>query len=105
MKSRAAVLISFAGMISGPAAPRAQPQSAFRIVPAAEQILDNHCSSCHGEDSQKGDVRFDKLGAMVLAERLALLNRMQEQTYLGQMPPKSRKSQPTEAERKALLQQ
>ena len=40
---------------------------------------------------------------MPLAERLALLNRMQEQAFLGFMPPKNRKSQPTAAERKALL--
>ncbi len=105
MKKLASVLISLAAVIGGRAyAQAAQPQAAFRIAPAAEHLLESHCSSCHGEDSQKGDVRFDKLGAMPLAERLALLNRMQEQAYLGFMPPKSRKSQPTAAERKALLE-
>ena len=83
---------------------RAQQPAAFRIAPTAATLLDSHCASCHGEDSQKGDVRFDLLGAMPLAERLALLNRMQEQAFLGQMPPKSRKSQPTAAERKALVE-
>lgn len=96
------VLILLAAAIGGRA--QAQPQSAHHVSPAAEALLDKHCSSCHGEDSQRGDVRFDHLGAMPLAERLALLNRMQEQTYLGFMPPKSRKSQPTAAERKALLE-
>jgi mono/diheme cytochrome c family protein len=81
-----------------------QPQVAFRIPPATEALLDNYCSSCHGEDSQKGDVRFDQLAALPLGERLALLNRMQEQTFLGHMPPKSRKTQPTAAERNALVQ-
>ncbi|MFN0074968.1 MAG: DUF1588 domain-containing protein [Prosthecobacter sp.] len=95
--------MSLAAVIGGRAyAQAAQPQAALRIAPA-EQLLESHCSSCHGEDSQKGDVRFDKLGALPLAERLALMNRMQEQAYLGFMPPKSRKSQPTAAERKALL--
>ena len=82
----------------------AQAQTpAFRIPSAVEALLDNHCASCHDEDTQKGDVRLDRLGALSLAERLALLNRMQEQTSLGQMPPKDRKSQPTAAERKALV--
>ena len=94
------VLILLAAAIGG----RAQAQSAHHVSPAAKALLDNYCSSCHGEDSQKGDVRFDHLGSMPLAERLALLNRMQEQTYLGFMPPKSRKSQPTAAERQALLE-
>lgn len=104
MKSITAAFVCLAAVIFGAARLHAQAQSAFRIAPAAEQLLVNHCSSCHGADSQKGDVRFDKLGAMPLAERLALLNRMQEQTFIGQMPPKSRKSQPTAAERKALLE-
>ena len=77
--------------------------SSFSVQRGAATILENHCSACHGEDSQKGEVRFDQLGVMPLAERLALLNRMQEQTFLGQMPPKSRKSQPTATERKELL--
>ena len=103
MKSITTAFVCLAAVIFGAARLHAQAQSTFRIAPAAEQLLVNHCSSCHGEDSQKGEVRFDKLGAMPLAERLALLNRMQEQAFIGQMPPKSRKSQPTAAERKALL--
>ncbi len=103
MKNIIAAFVCIAAVIFGSARLHAQAQSAFRVAPAAEQLLESHCSSCHGEDSQKGDVRFDKLGGLPLAERLALLNRMQEQTFLGQMPPKSRKSQPTAVERKALL--
>ncbi len=100
MKNTSAALV----FIAAAAQLFAQQPPAFRMTPAAEALLDNHCSSCHGEDSQKGEVRFDKLSSLPLAERLALLNRMQEQTYLGQMPPKSRKSQPTAAERMALVQ-
>lgn len=76
----------------------------FRIPPATETLLENYCSDCHGDDTQKGDVRVDQLATLPLGERLALLNRMQEQTFLGQMPPKERKSQPTVEERKALVE-
>ena len=103
MKKPIAVILCLAALFCGAAQIFAQTPTAFRITPAAEALLDRHCSSCHGADSQKGDVRFDRLDAMALAERLALLNRMQEQAYLGFMPPKDRKSQPTAAERKALL--
>ena len=83
--------------------PLSAQESAFRVSPAAGEVLDTHCSSCHGEDSQKGDLRFDQLEGMSLRERLDLLNRMQEQAFLGHMPPKTRKSQPTPAERKTLV--
>ena len=104
MKRLTAILVLLTAVIDGRAqAQAAQPPAPFRIASATAQLLASHCASCHGEDSQKGDVRFDKLGTMPLAERLALLNRMQELTYLGFMPPKSRKSQPTAVERTALL--
>ena len=103
MKRLASVLVLSAGVFYGAAEMRAQPEMAFRIPPIAEALLDRHCCSCHGEDRQKGDVRFDRLDAMPFTDRLALLNRMQEQVYLGFMPPKSRESQPTAVERKVLL--
>lgn len=103
MKNIAATFVCLAAAFVGTARLHAQAQGAFRIAPATAQLLESHCSTCHGEDSQKGDVRFDKLDTIPLAERLALLNRMQEQAYLGFMPPKNRKSQPTAAEKKALL--
>ncbi len=95
--------IVLAALLGSFAVSSASAGDAFALDSRVKPLLKNYCSSCHGEDSQKGDVRFDKLGTLPLAERLALLNRMQEQTYLGFMPPKSRKSQPTAAERKALL--
>lgn len=104
MKTPLAAFISLATLMLGQAWSAVQQPAPFRIPPAAEALLDNHCATCHGEDSQKGDVRLDQLSAMPLGERLALLNRMQEQTFLGQMPPRDRKSQPTAAERKALVE-
>lgn len=95
-------LLSAAVMVA--ARPLHAQSPAFPIPPAVEALLESHCADCHGEDSQKGDVRVDQLATMPFGERLALLNRMQEQTFLAQMPPKSRKSQPTAAEWKALVE-
>lgn len=104
VRNAALAWVCLAATLCGSGRLHAQSPNAFRIAPKAAQLLDSHCASCHGEDSQKGEVRVDQLGLLPLAERLALLNRMQEQTYLGQMPPKNRKSQPTDAERKELLE-
>ena len=73
----------------------------FHVDPAAGELLDRHCYSCHDEETQKGDIRLDNLSSLSLEHRLDLMNKMQEQVYLGQMPPK-KKTQPSEAERKEL---
>jgi hypothetical protein len=75
----------------------------FSIEPKVDTLLENYCFSCHDEDTQKGDVRFDNLGTLSLDMRLDLLNTMQEKVRFGEMPPKKKKAQPTEAERAALL--
>ncbi len=81
----------------------ATPGEAFRIAPTAAAFLDNHCASCHDADEHKGDVRLDNLESLSLDARLDLLNRVQEQVYFGEMPPKKKK-QPTEAERNVLTE-
>lgn len=68
-----------------------------------EALIENYCYSCHDEWEQKGNVQLDVLGEMPLASRLDLLNKVQEQIYFGQMPPKKKKKQPTEAERAEIL--
>ncbi len=78
------------------------PEKPFQLSAAAETFLDNHCFFCHDEDKQKGDIRLDNLAELDLPKRLDLLNRMQEQVYLQNMPPKNR-DQPTGDEKKALL--
>jgi hypothetical protein len=75
----------------------------FRIDPAALGVLDSQCLSCHDEDTSKGDIRLDQLDSLDLAARLDLLNKMLEQTFLGQMPPKDKKTQPSESERQLLV--
>ena len=79
----------------------AAESSGFSVNPRVMEILDRHCFSCHDEDTQKGHIRLDNLSVMPLSARLDLMNQMQEQVYLKQMPPK-KKSQPTEDERKEL---
>ncbi len=81
----------------------AAADSAFRVQAAAGKLLDDYCVSCHDAGTTKGDVRFDNLGEVPLPARLDLMNRMLEQVYLKQMPPK-KKSQPAEAEREQLAQ-
>lgn len=72
-------------------------------VPKAKALLENHCFACHDEWEQKGDLRFDQLDRLSLEERLDLLNRMQEQLFIEEMPPKKEKKQPTDVERAELI--
>ncbi|MGB0549671.1 MAG: DUF1592 domain-containing protein, partial [Limisphaerales bacterium] len=73
----------------------------FTVFQNAIAVLEAHCLDCHDADTQKGEVRLDALGGMALEARLDLLNRVQEQLFLKEMPPK-KKAQPSEAERAAL---
>jgi hypothetical protein len=66
-------------------------------------VLTDRCLDCHGADAAEGDVRLDAMAALDLDARLALLNKAQEQLYLGQMPPKD-EVQPAAAERSRLLE-
>ncbi|QTN31097.1 DUF1588 domain-containing protein [Akkermansiaceae bacterium] len=73
------------------------------VIPKDLQIiLEDTCFECHEDGTEKGDVRLDNLADLPLSARLDLLNRMQEQVYLKQMPP-PKKSQPTEEERGHLV--
>ncbi|MGB0326328.1 MAG: DUF1588 domain-containing protein [Akkermansiaceae bacterium] len=70
---------------------------------APADLIENYCWSCHDEWEKKGNVRLDTLDKLPLENRLDLLNKIQEQVYFRQMPPKRKKKQPTEAERAELL--
>ena len=74
----------------------------FAISNPAAAVLEAHCLDCHDADTQKGEVRLDALAGMALQPRLDLLNRVQEQLFLKDMPPAKRKKQPSEEERAAL---
>ena len=75
----------------------------LHVPEKTDVLLDQYCYSCHEDGTEKGDVRLDNLAELPLDARLDLMNRMQEQVYLGQMPPKKKKSQPDADERKALV--
>lgn len=67
-----------------------------------EIILEDRCYDCHEDGTTKGDIRLDNLTELPLYARLELMNRMQEQVYLKQMPPKKKK-QPSEKEHNQII--
>lgn len=73
---------------------------AFATPVAIKTLLDAHCCSCHDGDTMKGKVRLDDLDQLALQSRLDLFNRVQEQVFSGEMPPKN-KLKPAETD--ALL--
>ncbi|MFT7303267.1 MAG: hypothetical protein ACI8UZ_002108 [Akkermansiaceae bacterium] len=68
-----------------------------------EGLLENYCYSCHDEWEQKGNIQLDELSALSVDAGMDLFNKIQEQLYFGQMPPKKKKKQPSDAERAELL--
>ena len=77
--------------------------AAFAAPQRAKEILGTYCIDCHESGTTKGEVRLDNLESLTPDARLDLLNRVQEQVFIGEMPPKKKK-QPTEAERNLLTE-
>ncbi len=71
---------------------------AFAVPSGVATVLAQRCFDCHGPETTEGDVRLDALAELPLDTRLDLLNRVQEQLFLGRMPPEDA-AQPTSAER------
>ncbi len=67
----------------------------------AKPLLAEYCVSCHGPKRQKGEVRLDTIETLELPVQLDLLNKMQEQVVLGNMPPED-EMQPTPAQKAKL---
>jgi len=84
--------------------PLARTETAPKLVVPQDLtvILQDNCYDCHEDGTEKGDIRLDNLADLPLSARLDLLNRVQEQVYLGQMPP-PKKSQPSVEERGQLV--
>lgn len=52
-----------------------------------QQILLQHCSDCHSADLQEGSVRLDNFVTLDSNHKESLLNRIEEQVFIGRMPP------------------
>jgi hypothetical protein len=90
------LLVSFFGLLN------ASADEELVLSKGVEEFLDHYCLSCHEEGTEKGKIRLDHLPSLTLKARLELLNKVQEQVYLGEMPPK-KKDQPEDSEREDLL--
>jgi hypothetical protein len=84
------IVLGLAGMAHG--APSFQD--------AVRPVLEQHCMGCHGQEKQKGDVRFDRFKGDPAGEG-ELWMRVLEQLHAGEMPPK-KKPRPTHEELAAL---
>ena len=97
MKTQLAALIALLTFF-----PCAYAEEDFKAAPEIHTILKNHCYDCHDDDTQEGDVNLYKLSELVGDARMQLLNRIEEQVYLSQMPPVEMEH-PLAAEREQLL--
>ena len=71
----------------------------------AEKFLATYCTSCHGEEKQKGDRRFDEFSFPIRGEHAVLeIQDIIDQLTLGDMPPKKAENQPTAAEKAAIIE-
>ena len=52
-------------------------------------LLQEHCLDCHEDGTEKGDIRLDNLAELSRQARMDLMNRVLEQVYLKQMPPRN----------------
>ncbi|MBO53125.1 MAG: hypothetical protein CMJ69_20380 [Planctomycetaceae bacterium] len=75
----------------------------IRLGEQAAQVLSRYCVSCHGPDKQKGKLQLTALETIDAVARQTLFAKVQDVVQLGDMPPENAK-QPSDAERKVLLQ-
>ena len=71
------------------------------IPSKVQSILSNSCGDCHAGSNSEGNVQLDRFSKLKHKESLDLLNQIQEQIYLGLMPPADA-SQPSKADRAQL---
>lgn len=79
----------------------AQGAEKFVVPQDIATVLTKCCTDCHGAESVEGEVRLDEIASLDQDARLDLLNKVQEQLYLGQMPPRDAQ-QPSAVERSQL---
>lgn len=59
----------------------------FELPKDVAKVMKQTCLDCHSGNDAEGDIRLDALSRLDLDSRLDLLNRVQEQLFLKQMPP------------------
>ena len=94
-------LLAGACAVQSVTAGAAQTTAPFQVSEKPSALLEKYCIDCHEDGTEKGGIRLDNLGELTLNARLDLMNKMQEQVYLNQMPPK-KKTQPSQEERGQL---
>ena len=57
------------------------------VITQLQHKLQEHCTDCHSEDFQEGKVRLDNLSELSIEGMTELLAQVEEQVYLGRMPP------------------
>ncbi|MDA0724649.1 MAG: DUF1592 domain-containing protein, partial [Verrucomicrobia bacterium] len=76
----------------------------FAMPEKVDDLMANYCFDCHDDETRKGEVRLDNLATLALKDRLDLLNRVQEQIFIKEMPPRKKKTQPSDSERQQLYE-
>ena len=67
-------------------------EESLAVPQAVTDLLEQHCVTCHGEDSTEGDLRLDAINGMPLKGQLEILEKAEEQVYLREMPPRKKKA-------------
>ena len=80
-----AILVSSVAVHVATAAEKVSP---FVVSPKVSELLESYCFSCHDEETQKGDIRLDHLDTLAHDTRLDWLNKMKEQVFFKEIPPK-----------------
>lgn len=81
---------------------RLHADDSFAVPSSVANVLQKHCVDCHGDGSAEGGVRLDVLAKLGNNERLAVLNKVQEQLYFNLMPPKQ-EAQPSGQARQQVV--
>ncbi|MEO0414092.1 MAG: c-type cytochrome domain-containing protein, partial [Verrucomicrobiota bacterium] len=77
--------------------------SAIDFTEEVRPILESHCFGCHGEEKQKGKVRFDTLSTDLIEDRRAAETWQDalDAVQLGEMPPED--EAPLSSDERAVL--
>ncbi len=103
MKSIAALVLAVSFLLPKADAVEVARGASAKPPADARSVMDTYCISCHGPEQQKGNMRFDQLETIDPVALQDIFGRTKEVVDFEEMPPAKAK-QPSEHERKALLQ-